>query len=64
MDVVVPTTTVGFFPSNKLWVTSNAKDHLKKKKRLFKDRDEPELKHIQGEVKARLKRQKTPTEGG
>lgn len=53
MDVVVPTKTL--IPNNKPWITNVAKDLLKKKKRAFKDRDQPELKRFQRKLKDRFR---------
>ncbi|KAI4880092.1 hypothetical protein NFI96_008261 [Prochilodus magdalenae] len=58
MDVAVPTKTVRCFPNNKLWITSDVKDLLNQKKRAFKDGNWTELKHVQGELKVRLKEAK------
>lgn len=58
MDIVVPTRTVRCFPNNKPWITSNVKNLLNKKKRAFKEGDQAELRHVQRELKAKLKEAK------
>lgn len=58
MDIVVPTRTVRCFPNNKPWITSNVRNLLNKKKRVFQDGDQAELRHVQRELKAKLKEAK------
>ncbi|KAI4891636.1 hypothetical protein NFI96_032089, partial [Prochilodus magdalenae] len=58
MDVAVPTKTVRCFPNNKPWITSDVKDILNQKKRVFKDGNWTELKRVQVELKVRLKEAK------
>lgn len=60
--VVFPIKTVCCFPNNKPWITSDLKDFLDKKKKLFKD-GERELKHVQEELKVRLREAKGHTGG-
>jgi len=58
MGIVVPTKTSCCLPNNRLWITSDVMYLLNKKKRVFKDGDQIELKHIQRELKYRLKKAK------
>lgn len=43
------------FPNNKPWVTSDVKALLNRKKRAFKEVDQTKLRHVQGELKIKLK---------
>ncbi|CAM4691197.1 unnamed protein product [Leuciscus chuanchicus] len=58
MDIVVPTRTVRCFPNNQPWITSDVKDLLNKKKRVFKEGDQAKLRCVQGELKIKLKEAK------
>lgn len=51
IDIVVPVKTVHYFAKNKPWIISNVKDFLNKKKRVFKDKNQVELRNVQRELR-------------
>ena len=54
MDIVVPVKIVCCFANNKPWITSNVKGLLNKKKRVFKDNNQEDLRNVQRELKVQL----------
>ncbi|XP_063068010.1 protein O-GlcNAcase [Engraulis encrasicolus] len=58
MDIVAPTKTVRCYPNNKPWVTSEVKQLLNRKKKLFKEGNFTELRSVQRELKSTLKEAK------
>ena len=58
MDIVVPTRTVRCFSNNKPWITSDVKALLNRKKMPFREGDQAKLRHVQGELKVKLREAK------
>ncbi|KAI4901609.1 hypothetical protein NFI96_007588 [Prochilodus magdalenae] len=58
MDVVVPVKTVRCFANKQPWITSSVKGLLNKKKRVFKDNNQEELRSAQRELKVHLREAK------
>lgn len=63
VDTNIPSRTVRYFPNNKPWITRGLKVILDLKKRALKAGEIEEMKQMQKELKEKIKRPKTPTEG-
>ena len=57
-DNVVPIRTVRCFANNKPWITCDVKALLNRKKRAFRNKDQEELRRVQGELKLCLREAK------
>ena len=55
MDYAVLTRTVHCFTNKMSWITSDVTALLNRKKRVFKEGDLSKMKHVQGELKVKLK---------
>ena len=57
-DTVIPVRTVKCYPNNKPWITSDIKDLLNQKKRVFQNGDAEKRKSVQQELKKTLRQAK------
>ena len=54
-DTVIPVRTVRCYPNNKPWITSDIKDLLNEKKRVFQNGDRERWRTVQQELKKTLR---------